>query len=282
VLLNVRATPWPAGTAIRLLHVIDLAPFPPGLLVIEDAKQAANEAIGVAARKLGASGIAVDTEILVGTPRAAIRNYAENWGADLIIVGSRGHGSLARLLLGSVAQAIVRSARCAVQVVRPEPSTSVRAGMTILLATDGSECSATAIRWIVNHLPRPAGSIFRVASVIPAVFPVVDASSTYLRPDQLADEVKILEEQGRVRASEAIVRARLILNELGVREVEVAETLCDDPRAAIVDEAKRSNSNLVVLGSHGWHGLDRLLLGSVSEYVAVHASCSVMVVPPPK
>jgi hypothetical protein len=51
-----------------------------------------------------------------------------------------------------------------------------------------------------------------------------------------------------------------------------------EPRAVILDEASKWNANLIVLGSHGRHGMDRLLMGSVSEAVAFHAHCSVEVV----
>ena len=119
VLRNVEATPWPAATAIRLLHVIDLAPFPLGLLVIGDAKQAANEAIGVAARKVEAPGIAVDTEILVGTPRAAIVNEARRSNSNLVVLGSHGWHGLDRLLMGSVSEYVAVHAPCSVMVVPP-------------------------------------------------------------------------------------------------------------------------------------------------------------------
>jgi nucleotide-binding universal stress UspA family protein len=51
-----------------------------------------------------------------------------------------------------------------------------------------------------------------------------------------------------------------------------------EPRAFILDEAKAWGADLIVLGSHGRHGLDRLLMGSVSESVALYAHCSVEVV----
>ena len=51
-----------------------------------------------------------------------------------------------------------------------------------------------------------------------------------------------------------------------------------DPRAAIVDYAANWKADLIVLGSHGRKGLDRFLIGSVAEFVARHAFCSVQIV----
>jgi nucleotide-binding universal stress UspA family protein len=51
-----------------------------------------------------------------------------------------------------------------------------------------------------------------------------------------------------------------------------------EPRAVILDTAKTWGANLIVLGSHGRRGMDRFLLGSVSEAVAIHAHCSVEVI----
>ncbi|PKN59600.1 MAG: universal stress protein, partial [Deltaproteobacteria bacterium HGW-Deltaproteobacteria-11] len=56
--------------------------------------------------------------ILEGQPKEVILDEAENWGADLIIVGSRGHGAVRRFLLGSVSFAVALNAPCSVEIVR--------------------------------------------------------------------------------------------------------------------------------------------------------------------
>ena len=53
-----------------------------------------------------------------GAPRPVILDEAENWGADLIVMGSHGYGAWKRFLLGSVSQAVVSHAKCSVEVVR--------------------------------------------------------------------------------------------------------------------------------------------------------------------
>lgn len=64
------------------------------------------------------SQVNVTTKILCGTPKQAIVQEAEEWGADLIVVGSHGYGFWERMVLGSVSNAIVHHAPCSVLVVR--------------------------------------------------------------------------------------------------------------------------------------------------------------------
>lgn len=271
---TVKAVPWCSGTTIRILHVLDSDPLPRGLAIIEDAKRAATSALSDLAAQLRRPGLGVETEIVVDSARSAISNSAAKWGADWLVMGSHGRGRVARLLLGSVAQSVVRSASGTVEIVRNKPE---RPGMKVLVASDGSNCSIAAIQ-AIGRRPWPAGTIFRIVSVVPLSVPAVDAGTTYLYPIQLSDEIKEMQNQAWARAAEAIGRARELLEQMGLRQIEIAETLCDDPRRVIVEEVERSDSTVVVVGSHGWRGFDRFMLGSVSEYLVNHAPCSVIVV----
>jgi nucleotide-binding universal stress UspA family protein len=71
-----------------------------------------------AAQPLGRAGLSVDTAVRQGDPRTLIVDEAKEWDADLIVMGSHGRTGLTRLLLGSVAQAVVAHAPCSVEVVR--------------------------------------------------------------------------------------------------------------------------------------------------------------------
>jgi universal stress protein A len=85
-----------------------------------------------------------------------------------------------------------------------------------------------------------------------------------------------------MQARDAVASARNTLSPAGM-EITAAGlemyhvTPLGDPRVLILEEAGICNPDLIVLGSHGRHGLERLLLGSVAEAVAAHASCSVVV-----
>jgi nucleotide-binding universal stress UspA family protein len=124
---EVARRPWPQPSAIRVLSVIQ--PYTPpatefvlaGATLEDIGRQQAAGAKEInerAATALRDSGATVDTAIRKGDPRSVIVDEAEEWGADLIVVGSHGRKGLTKWLLGSVAQAVAGHASCSVEVVR--------------------------------------------------------------------------------------------------------------------------------------------------------------------
>jgi nucleotide-binding universal stress UspA family protein len=124
----VAARPWPPGTMVRVLSAVERV-VPPATEVWYDAggsleqareeltKRADQLTAGVA-EKVRAAGLTAETAVRDGDPRSAIVDEAEEWDADLIVVGSHGYTGLKRWLLGSVAQSVVSHAPCSVEVVR--------------------------------------------------------------------------------------------------------------------------------------------------------------------
>jgi nucleotide-binding universal stress UspA family protein len=199
----------------------------------------------------------------------ALNDEATLWGADLLVVGSRGHGAFSRLLLGSVASSVVRGAPCSVEIVRrPVGATKQRLGEKILLGIDGSSCSLDAVRSVVSR-PWPDGTSLRLVSVAPSARVLTGA---WTIPEATRAE---LERASRRAAEEAIDAARALA---GPAVSASAAVLEGDPRSCLVHECGRWEADLLVVGSHGRRGLDRFFFGSVSEAVAIHAPCSVEVV----
>jgi nucleotide-binding universal stress UspA family protein len=113
---------------------------------------------------------------------------------------------------------------------------------------------------------------------LPAVLPnqMTATSLSAMYPASLLEELLAA---ARTHAEEAVENARTVLRRSNLRVV--VEGNCyplGDARMLILDEAKEWKADLIVLGSHGRRGLDRLLMGSVAESVAVHAHCSVEVI----
>jgi nucleotide-binding universal stress UspA family protein len=120
---------WPAGSTVRVLFVVQTytpIPLPTGVLDYESLTQSlVKEAQGVLDRvtaKLGALDMTIESRVRRGDPRQEIVDEAKGWSADLVVVGSHGRTGLQRLLLGSVAEHVVRHAPCSVEVARqPKP-----------------------------------------------------------------------------------------------------------------------------------------------------------------
>ena len=142
--------------------------------------------------------------------------------------------------------------------------------MKLLLAIDNSEYSAAAIKEVANR-PWPPKTIVRVISVVESIPPSAaelwyDASGSFERVQQVMTK----------RAAELTQKTSETLKRKGFKiEAAVRE---GDARSVIVDEARKWAADLIVLGSHGYTGIKRLLLGSVASSVVSHAPCSVEIV----
>lgn len=123
--------PWPKPSTVRILSVIQ--PYtPPSIEIVfaeatlEDIRQRlaadADLMTRQARERIAASNMSVETWVREGDPRTTIVDEADEWGADLIIVGSHGRTGLERLVMGSVAQSVVAHAHCSVEVVRQRTS----------------------------------------------------------------------------------------------------------------------------------------------------------------
>jgi nucleotide-binding universal stress UspA family protein len=145
--------------------------------------------------------------------------------------------------------------------------------MRILLAIDGSTSSDAAAQDVAAR-PWPAGSEVRIISVVEP--PLLPAVETWVPPD---DYIESLEKAAEAQA-EAVIKkaAELIQQEQGDRLRVSTQVVRGHPKHAITDEADNWDADLIVVGSHGYRGLTRLWLGSVSQAVASHAKCSVEIV----
>ena len=125
---EVASRPFPEGTEVLVVSVFEVPAFPLGFpfggvdFFDDQMQKSAGAAAEKAAAKLrkGKEGrkLKVLTRVLSGSPKRVILEQAEVFGADLIVLGSRGLGAWDRLLLGSVSQAVATHAKCSVEIVR--------------------------------------------------------------------------------------------------------------------------------------------------------------------
>jgi len=222
--------------------------------------------VAAAKRAVSAPGREIRVAVPFARAATAIVDESRRIAADLVVVGSRGRGQLATMVLGSVAAEVIDHAPCPVLVAR---SAKLR---RLVLADDGS-LEATTARDLVASWPLFAGLDARVVSVAPipvqiGVGPVrhADASQAYAEAvDALRALYQKVASTDALRLTEAGLRAR-------------AEVRCGDPAQEIMDASVEDEADLIVVGSHGRTGLERLLIGSVARKVVTHAPCSVLVV----
>src|SRR5262249_37847983 len=149
-----------------LLHVFAPFPFTAAPSIQKRRFEGALGNVEAAARPLREAGRDTTVEICSGSPRRGIGKFAAKWGAHLAVGGCNALRGLTRLFLASTAQAVLRHAPCSVEIVRSLLSEAgrPRSGMRILAATDGSDCSLAALRFIADR-PWPAESVVKVVSV---------------------------------------------------------------------------------------------------------------------
>jgi nucleotide-binding universal stress UspA family protein len=122
----------PHGTEVRVLHVVESPPllvarelggYEPALEnALEFQKQHAEAVVAKAAELLRARGLKVTAALEMGDPKSRILDVAEEWRADLIVLGSHGRKGINRFLMGSVSDAVARHACCSVEIVRICPA----------------------------------------------------------------------------------------------------------------------------------------------------------------
>ena len=150
--------------------------------------------------------------------------------------------------------------------------------MKILIAIDGSEYSEAVVDEIAQR-HSPADSEVRVISVVNPPMPF--SAESLATSSGYDGELEKLEREGARRAiKKAVARLRRSLKGGGVK---ITSAVPDGPpKRVILEEAEAFGADLIVVGSHGYGALERFLLGSVSQSVALHAKCSVEIVRRPK
>jgi nucleotide-binding universal stress UspA family protein len=256
--------PWPEGTTAHVLSVVADMDVPEEVWREEGYRKGAvrremetrGDQITPVAKRLEEIGIPVEVVVARGDARHLIPFYARKWSSDLIFVRAHVRKDLTHWMLGSVARAVVISAPCTVQIVRNAPDDrthTLHSGRRVVLATDGSETSAAAARALAGR-PWPEGSEFRVVSV----------------------EEPWTIKSSKLEPQEAVTSAEQVLASAELKAT--GAVFSGNAKEVILEESRKWDADLIVVGSHGRRGFKRFLLGSVSEAVAMNAHCSVVVV----
>lgn len=239
-------------------------PYPESLVTsLEDeGKKAIMHATKVAEEAMpGDRKVSIGKKLVYSAPVSALLKMSDT--AEMVVVGSSGHGLLARGLLGSVSSTVVRHANCPVAVVRDEESPD-RRHAPVLLGTDGSPASELATEIAFDEASRRgvdlvaihAWSDAAVVEVFEIDWPAVEGEAQRSLAESLA---------GWQERYPDVTVHRFIAQDRAARH--------------LID--KSETAQLVVVGSHGRGGLSRLLLGSVSNAVLHSVRIPIIVARPP-
>jgi nucleotide-binding universal stress UspA family protein len=201
-------------------------------------------------------------------PAPVILETAAEVETDLIVLGTHGRRGPARWLLGSVAEEVVRRASCPVLTVRQQVDPAFEKVETILVPIDFSEDSRRSLRLALNLAEKFGARLALLHLIEPVVVPGPYGTMHSLRP--VTVDYEALAKSAKEGLEQLVPQ--------GSRVPFQAYAFSGSPRVDIVSFAEQLAADLIVLGSRGLTGLERLLLGSTTEQVVRTAQCPVLTV----
>lgn len=254
--------------AVHVIHILDLGELP------DDAASEATDELSREADRYLASVVDARDQISVTPTTAVVESdravhqeiveYANDHDADLIVMGTHGRKGIDQRVLGSTTERTLR--------VSPVPVLTVYRGAvldpefeTILVPTDGSDAANVAADHAIDLAAGTDAAVHVIHVVDVAVTSTLDESAAVLAG---------LEDDGRAAVDAVLERA----DGAELRSVQ-ASVLSGTPARSILDYTDEHDVDLVVMGTHGRTGLERYLLGSVTEKVVRLADGPVLSVP---
>jgi nucleotide-binding universal stress UspA family protein len=271
-----------SGRPLTVLHVVDYWSLVPGPVVLAPwpdlAATGVNRIADEGADRAGKLAGSVDIQALTRAARVASTLIEMSREADLLVVGTRGHGDLTGAVLGSVAFTVSAHAHCPVVVVRGDSTETTGPDCPVVVGVDGSTGAAAALRFAADTAARAQAPLI----VVTVYRPLPSASIAeamyrgYGTGDDSPPDVQAEAHRAATQVtSDAVRTAQLLHPQLEVR----AQTLNGVTVGQLCTIAHRAG--LLVVGSRGHGGFAGLLLGSVGHGVIHSSPCPVAVVHAP-
>lgn len=262
----------------------------------------------------GRSACLLKALVVRGEARSVITNFVNEFRIEVAVVGSRGTNGVSSRMLGTVSDYLLHNAACHVCVVHPPPEMPVAtsqsmlemmvdlpsdeaeakmeeiankelptAARTIYIALDGSEQAHKAFEWSRDHFLRRGDTVVLVM----AFTPVKERRNSLFGWASLFGPPVFSFGQEDGTDTESIVHTRMkeYAIKLSPEVKRITGTSCKmclqagDPRDLICNITENAGQvDVLVLGSRGRGAVKRAVLGSVADYVATHARCSIMIV----
>lgn len=267
------------GATLELLHVMQTTTYVmplmpmggPPLDYLRDLPERLHKQLDHTRGRLSPDYPQITTCLREGVVHSTVVGRAEEIHADLIVIGTHGHTGLTHLLLGSVAERVVRLARCPVLTLGPAGigAGAVDAPKKIVCPIDFSPPSLFALDHAVA-LARATGAELHIAHVVPLLAYAVASKEAV---DDPAFEARIRKDVAE--------RLQALQAKLGDATLKISVSTTDGaPYAGIQRVADQQKATMIVIGTHGHTGFDRFLLGSVAEKVVRTSHIPVLAVRP--
>ena len=268
--LAARAAASLAGNAGAELHVVHAWQSVPHPAIDADyyeevARRVLEEQVEFVA---GVGAAVIEGHLVMGAPVDVILDLAEEMGAELVVMGSRGHGTLERLLLGSVSEGVVHHATRPVLVMRG--GESAWPPQRVVIGEDGSNAAKGA-----GEMAASIGALYGARGILVRAYPELpeaDQVGRTLDPRVVDDALRRAERELHERAKE--------LRSFSGATLKIG-LAAGDPAAAVLAAARGGvgAATLIAAGSRGLGPVRRLRLGSVSTKVLRAAEGPVLVYP---
>ena len=251
------------GASLTALHVCESSGAMLGRI---------REQIAASCAEATASGVPVIVLVDPGRPAAAIVDRAASMPADLIVIGTHGTGGFEHLVLGSVAEKVLRKAGCPVLTVPPHVEGSALPFKRILCAVDFSAWSLRAFE-LAQSLARESGAALTALSVIEWPWHEPPAPPFAELP---AEQAAALAEYRRYMEEAALRRLASLVEQPAGGIAPEPRIGHGKPAVQILQTAADFGADLIVIGVHGRNALDLGVFGSTANHVVRQAVCPVL------
>lgn len=271
------------GTAVALEHALDIAATNDATLyllnvadttrdsvtrirgeIVDTLEREGEHVVREAADRARERGVEAVTEVLQGQPSRTIVEYADARDVDVVVMPTHG-GGLTRLLLGSTTERVVRRATVPVLTIRPDDTRPGYPYRNVLVPTDGSDCARRALETGVD-VATVDGAALHVLSVVDTANLGIDVRAN------------VQTEQLEAGANEVVRAAVEFAEDAGVESVVGTVESGPSIHRSILSYVDEHDVDLVVVGTHGRTGLDRYVLGSVTQKLLRTAPVPVLIV----
>jgi nucleotide-binding universal stress UspA family protein len=259
---------------LDVVHAVDASVYAyagyPFASLSKDLVSSAEAGVQKVKLPAAADNAKVQRFVLSGHPASEVVDHAERHKADLVVIGTRGHGAVARFFLGSVADRVLHEAHCPVLLTKKprgeikHPKRKKKPFERILFPTDFSDTANLALQRAIALAEDLDAQLY--------ILHVVDDS---IITTHVPNEREIILRELRQAALAHIEKT------LPPEHIENFATTAavkrGEPGRQIAAYAERNHCDLIVMGSHGRTGVKRALLGSVADKVVRLAKCSVFI-----